>query len=104
MNEEMMNNDAPDMQPEAPKPEGGIGPAAGVIIVVILLLLGGLYFFLFADKTSVIDDFEPTDEQLEDLGETSDSDEVADIEADLETDFEDIDAELNTLEDEFENI
>lgn len=105
MNEEQMtsnNTDNTEMQSPEKKPAEGVGPAVGIIIVVILLLLGGLYFFLAGNKEPLPN--EVADPQTEELERMNESDEVADIEADLETDFDNLDAELQTLENDFESI
>lgn len=85
------------------KPTGSVGPMIGSLIVIIIITIGGFYFWNSIserlNKESVID------AQVEELGTQSDSDEIEDIEADLQnTNFDDLDTELDAIDQEFENI
>lgn len=73
---------------------GGIGPVVGSIIILLVILIGGYYFWNKVQEKRIA----PTQEQ-----ELNTSDEVSDIEADLETttDFEDIEGELDAIDKEF---
>lgn len=76
------------------------GPVIGIIIVVIVLLVGAFYFlgrFATTDTpdTTMTDDTAVQDDSMPPL---SDSNEVSDIEADLNAeDFNNIDADLQSL-------
>lgn len=75
------------------------GPIIGIIIVIIVLLVGAFYFMgRLTPSANPIDEPTPAEEQAETMPPLSESDEVSDIEADLEAeDFSDIDAELETF-------
>lgn len=87
-----MNQTSPTPQP-SPR-QNNIGPVIGIIIIIVVLLLGGLYFW-----GQRVDDLS---DDTQELRETSDSDDVADIEADLDEDFNDLDAELESFGTEME--
>jgi len=79
----------------APESTSGTGAIVGAIIVVIILVVGGLYFW----GKQLSTDTDTTDPQLEALQNTSASDEVADIEADISTtELDNLDAELGDIE------
>jgi len=94
-NMENMQQDIGDVKmPEPEKPKSGAGALVGIIIIIIVLILGGFYFL----GSSNVDDSD-MDEQTEELRDVTDSDEVADIETDLEnTGLEDLDAELDDVD------
>ncbi|OHA84616.1 MAG: hypothetical protein A2408_03135 [Candidatus Yonathbacteria bacterium RIFOXYC1_FULL_52_10] len=64
---------------------GGIGPIVGVIIVVVLLIIGGVYYYMNMQGVAGPAMEVPTgaDPTAEVLRQQSDSTNVADIEADL---------------------
>lgn len=88
----------------------GAGPLIGIIIIVLILVLGGIYY---AGKTEapeaegpsaadILDESDPLSEELQDVGT---SDEIADIESDLlDTNLQNIDAELGDIEAELQNL
>ena len=86
--------------------EGGkkpMGPIVGVVIIVIVLIFGGLYFWgsqLSEEKEMTAEEIAAQeDTMLIKLQEQSASDEIADIEADLNaTDLEGLDAELDQID------
>lgn len=87
--------------------ESSMGPIIGAIIIILILIIGGLYFWgqNLVDKEGVTDEdaeeILEDDEVSEELSQQSSSDEVEDIEADLEaSSFEDIDSDLENIEDE----
>lgn len=59
--------------------EGSSGPIIGTIIILVVIILGGLYFWGQRDDTA-----DATDTTVESIEMQSESDEVSDIEADLE--------------------
>ena len=83
-----------------------MGPMVGIIIIIIVLILGGLYYWTTQTKEdgssmTAEEIIAEEDETLMMLEKQSTSDEVADIEADLEmTDLEGLDAELEQIEKE----
>ena len=98
----------PPVQPvPQPPAKGTVGPLIGAAIIVGLLIMGGLYYWgaalnereensLSEEETSNL-----PDAMTQELSTQSSSDEVGDIEADLEaTSFTDIDAELDDIESE----
>jgi len=86
--------------------EGGkkpMGPIVGVVIIVIVLIFGGLYFWgakVSKEKTMTAEEITAQEDvMLIKLKEQSESDEIADIEADLNaTDLEGLDAELEQID------
>ena len=102
-------NAAPQPTPEPNMNTGGgdekksMGPVVGIIIIIILIVLGGWYYW----STQIQGEMTPEeiiageDVALLDLQEQGTSDEVADIEADLDaTDLEGLDAELEQIDNE----
>lgn len=87
---ETPSEETPMDNKEAPtKKDGSSGPLVGIIIIVIILILGGLYFW--GQKAS-----EATIEALE---TQSLSDEVGDIEADLDASgLGNLDREIGDIE------
>ena len=88
-----------------------MGPMLGIVIIVVLLVLGGFYFWgtQIKDKSQVQENAEVTaedianqeDTALENLNTQSTSDEIDDIEADLDaTDLESLDSELDAIDQE----
>jgi len=85
------------------------GPLAGIAIIIIVLIAGGIYFWsITVDKNGKVDQLPTiqsggeTDAIVNQLNTQGTSDEVTDIEADLNTtDLENLDSELNDLLNEF---
>jgi uncharacterized protein HemX len=86
-------NQGQPVPPSGPRPNT-TGPIIGIIIIILVLLVGGLYFW--GERIDEVSD------DVEELQETNESDEIADIEADLEEDFQEIDAELEQFETDLE--
>ena len=91
-------------------PQKSMGPMLGIVIIVILLVLGGFYFWGTQIKDrSQVQEVEITaedianqeDTTLKNLQSQSTSDEIDDIEADLDaTDLENLDSELDAIDQE----
>jgi uncharacterized protein HemX len=82
--------------------DSSIGATIGIIIVIIVLVLGGLYFW--GSQLSK-EGYNPTnDQEVQDLQNTSSSDEINAIEVDLNQDFEALDQELQQLDQELQAI
>lgn len=101
---EPVENTQPVSGGEEPKKptEGSFGPTLAIILIVILIALGGLYYFTkgvdYAKDGHFNDD--PAVQEMQTQGS---SDEVADIEADLEaTNFAEIDQLLLEIDAELE--
>lgn len=84
------------------KGEGSFGPLVAIIIIVIILILGGLYFW--GQRADISEPIIPADDTIVETLETqSTSDEIVDIDADLEaTDLDNLDADLAAIEGELE--
>lgn len=82
--EENMNTSA------APQTGSSAGPIIGAIIILAVVIFGALYFMGEQGDRAL-------NSQVESIETQSDSDELADIEADLEaTETNNLDAELNS--------
>ena len=97
----------PNMTPVGGGMNGGegksFGPIIGIIIIVIILIFGGLYFWgqQLNEEVSIESLAPSADETIGTLEMQSTSDEISDIESDLDlTDLEDLDADLDSIEDE----
>lgn len=105
-----MQGNVPNMTPEPKKTS--VGPVIGIIIIIVILVLGGLYFWgqnlsnnadyefpeieTTTQQTTLSNDSDP---QVQSLESQSSSDELSDIEADLEaTNFDSMGSELDTVE------
>jgi len=87
----------------APVQEKSTGGVIGIIIIVIILLVGVVY--LFASREMAPEDIQNIpDETTVMLQEQRASDEIVDIEADLDVDLGDLDAELEQINKELESI
>lgn len=76
------------------------GPIIGLVIIIIIIALGSVYFLGQRDNKEAD---KATAEQIEKINSQSSSDEIAEIEADLNaTSFEGIDAEFTDADAEFE--
>lgn len=87
------------------------GPVVGSIIIIIIIIVGGLYFWSKVSKPSDDDNMTPEeilgaeDENLNKLRDQSSSDEIIDIEADLNSsNFTGLDNEINNIESELDNL
>ena len=79
------------------------GPVVGIIIVIIVIVVGAYYFFTRISEIQELDETASTT-PTEEFATTSPSDETAAIESDLNAEnFDDIDAEMNSLDKEFQN-
>ena len=108
-------NVMPQMPEETPKPSS-IGPLIGIIIVILVIVLGGLYFWgqrveknadeSMATKEGAMSEGSDTaDTSIELLETQGSSDEITDIEKDLDsTDLENLDQELELIESELDTI
>lgn len=79
--------------------ESSMGPVIGAIIIIVILIVGGLYLWgkqLSEGDAEMLGD----DELTEEIEEQSDSDEIDDIEADLEANEE----ILDELDSDLENL
>lgn len=90
------------------KKESGAGAITASIIIILIIIVGAFYFFsLVQDRTSVPQqqtEQAPEAPSPEELEQQSDSDNIADIEADLNAEgFDNLDAELGEIEAEFES-
>jgi len=80
-----------------PQKKSSVGPIIGIVLVILIIVLGGLYFWgkRLADNGDTLPPLE--EEPL------STSDEVSDIEADLDaTDLESLDADAAAIEAELQ--
>lgn len=83
--------------------EGGSGPIVGSIIIILIIVLGGWYFL--SQKTAVDDGMtgdeirQEQDDVTLNLGTQGSTDEIDDIEEDLEnTNLDDLDADLGNID------
>ncbi|MEN9405682.1 MAG: hypothetical protein RLY47_641 [Candidatus Parcubacteria bacterium] len=75
------------------------GPIVGIIVVIIVLIVGAFYFFT---RIAEIQNAEQMATTTEEFATTSPSDDTAAIESDLDADnFDNLDAEMGTLNGEF---
>lgn len=75
------------------------GPIVGIIVVIIVLIVGAFYFFT---RIAEIQNAEQTATTTEEFATTSPSDDAVSIESDLNAEnFDDLDAEMGTLNGEF---
>lgn len=99
--------------PNSPTPSQGQseqkswGPAIGLVVILLIIIAGSFYFFRGGTPKGDApnQEAEPSitdiEDELQSLREQSESDEVADIKADLDdTDVSGLDEELNLAEDE----
>jgi len=109
---ETPENSQPTQTPQpiltAEKESGSIGPMIASVIIIILIVVGGIYFwgavlndsgYVPQDDSEIVEDDAKTNE----LNEQGTSDDVADIEADLEaTNVDNLEGgELDTIEASF---
>lgn len=106
-NETPQENQEEQLEVEMAAPESvnepekkSAGPVFGIIIIVVLLILGGFYFWgTLNDSMSPAEIEAEIDTALESLETQSTSDEVSDIEADLDaTLLDDLDKELEDID------
>lgn len=106
MNMETNNQNQPlvsEVQSEEPqkKNSGGTGAFIGSLIIILVIIIGGIYMW-----NEILERANPqTELDAESLmaGTEESSDETASLEAELEnSDFADLDAELNAIDAEFE--
>jgi len=107
MNEENKNMNNQPVTPLQKSESEGVGPLVGAVIVILIIALGGVYF-LSKKVEEVNDDGVSGEEIMQEQDMTTlglqtqqNSDEIADIEADLNaTDLEDLDRELENIDGE----
>lgn len=90
---------------EPKKSKTAWGPLIGLIIILILIIAGSFYFFRSEQQANNPENTsaDNIENELMELQTQSQSDEVSDIEADLEaTNLDNIDAEISMIEDEIE--
>ena len=98
-----------EQAPESATEKKSFGPIIGIAIIVVIIIFGGLYYWGGKINTQELRDVQESltaedisgqqDESLESLQVQSTSDEIVDIEADLDlTDLEDLDAELGNID------
>lgn len=94
---------------QVPEESSSLGPIIGTIIIIAVIVIGGLYLYgkqVAKEEQSGLTPEEilsAEDPALSSLKEQGTSDEVADIEADLESsELDNLDAELNSLDLEFD--
>lgn len=92
------------MQPSEKK--RSFGPMFGIILVIILLVLGGFYLWgqkLNQEKVMTAEEIlQQEDPLLSDIESQSSSDEISNIEDDLDAiNLDDLDAELENIDQEF---
>lgn len=77
--------------------ENGAGPVIAIVVVLAMIILGGLYFW--GERSNMDTYGAPSIEQtVESISTQSSSDEVSDIEADLnDTSVEDLGSELDSI-------
>lgn len=91
----------------APQEEKSVGALIGSIIIIVIIVIGGIYFWATQEKMMPSDAPTQTENMMEDqstnmLREQGTSDELSDIETDinatnvnnLDAEFSDIDAQL----------
>lgn len=91
------------LQSDAPE-KSTSGPLIGIAIIIIVLIAGGIYFWSTAvdrggeAELPTIQSEEAVDEIVSQLNTQGTSDEIADIEADLDTtELDNLDSELDAL-------
>lgn len=88
------------LKSEEPK-ESALGSIVGVAIIIIILIAGGIYFWsttVVQEESTVVKSTIEADKIVNQLGTQGTSDEIADIEADLNTtDLDNLDSELEDL-------
>lgn len=95
---------APNTTPVQKPQQGGFGPIFAIIVIIILLALGGLYYFTEGvEQVQDTQQEETGDETVDALMQQGDSDEIADIEADLDaTDLSEVEDILDDIDAELE--
>lgn len=78
------------------------GSLVGILIILLIIIVGGWYFLRERSQKIPIFD-EDTESSIESLEKQGTSDEVVDIEADLNaTNLSDLDAELDSIDQELQ--
>lgn len=98
----------PSMPPKSSSEQKSWGPAIGLVVILLIIIAGSFYFFKGGTPRSEVTPTpgeEPSIEDIEGelmmLKEQGETDETADIEADIEaTDVSGMDAELDLAEQE----
>lgn len=87
--------------------ERSIGSLIGIVIIIVILVIGGLYFWgkQINDAQTPEEIATQSDPQTQSLKQQGSSDDIESIENDLEaTQLNNLDAELEDMEQEMENI
>jgi uncharacterized protein HemX len=106
---ETVSTEAPQQTEQSGPNKKSIGPIIGIAIIVVIIIFGGLYYWggkinkqelrSAQENTTAEEILSQEDASLESLQVQSTSDEIADIEADLDmTDLENLDAELDNID------
>lgn len=113
MSDPQMYEAAPAEAPQQPEQSGSnkksVGPIIGIAIIVVIIIFGGLYYWggkinnqelrEIQENTTPEEILTQEDASLESLQVQSTSDEIVDIEADLDlTDLENLDTELDNID------
>lgn len=84
---------------QKPQKDSGVGPVIGSIIIILLIILGGLYHW-----GSIIQRTQAPENVNESLPTLSESDEIIDIEKDIEaTNTDEIDSLLDEINSEIDD-
>lgn len=86
---------------ESQKTENGVGALIGSVIIILIIIAGAFYLFstIKEKRNGIQNTSNPTTEEIQ---TQNTSDEVTNIEADLEaTDIDSLDAELGAIESAF---
>jgi uncharacterized protein HemX len=100
-------NSEPEVRPNLQPKEGGAGPIIGSIVIIVLIVLGGIYYWnTLSEDRGANQDGAQTQEEMDAQTSTStlsESDEITDIETDLNTtEIDGLDQELEDIENEIE--
>lgn len=91
---------SPTPTPATPKnSENGVGPVVGIIVILLVIVLGGLYFWSKrvqapTDGTNQV----TTDETANSIRATSNSDDTASLEADLNNTSTDVSGDIEAIQ------
>ena len=89
--------------PDMGKPEEGKGTMVGSIIIIIIIILGAVYlFYNRAEAPEITDETATEEESAITTEETTGSDELTDIESDINIVNQDVTEQVDTIETELE--
>ena len=92
MNENQVDNAAENVS------AGGKGTMIGTIIVIIILVIGAVYLFMGQAEAPANPEVPAGDAAAEQTDNTTGSDEIADIEADLNVVDQSVDEQVNAID------